>query len=316
MSEAGSDLPDPLVPATCELRDFPFMPLDIARLFGSEFHARASDGGWRAGVTLWLRSWHQVPAGSLPKEDIDLCRLAELGRDIKTWQKLKAEALHGWKEAADGRLYHKVVAEKVLEAWIEKLLQRKSSGTGNAKKYGYSFDAGPIDAETDRACKLLSDLNPRSKALRKRARRESERHPDGLPPGDNSLPVGEDHAPDGSDYLPNKAPKGREETGKGIKNPLPGPYPEENKNQKNGFGAGRGPGGGKPYPVNSVTIENPEERIARFQKELVKKLGDDGWNVVIAAMDSKNPQHKKCLSLCKQAAQLMGKGWPHRWPIT
>ena len=43
----------------------------INRLFGSSFHARASDAEWRAGVTLWLKSFHQVPAGSALAVDRD-----------------------------------------------------------------------------------------------------------------------------------------------------------------------------------------------------------------------------------------------------
>lgn len=100
------------------------MPLDIVRLFGSTFHARSNDAEWRAGVTLWLKSYHQVPAGSLPKDDIELCRLAELGRDVKSWRKLKPMAMHGWYEARDDRLYHGTVAEKVNDAWRRKSEQR------------------------------------------------------------------------------------------------------------------------------------------------------------------------------------------------
>lgn len=114
----------PLVPADADLRDFPFTPVFRARLFGSSFHARANDSEWRAGVTLWLKSWDQTPAGSLPDDDIDLCRLAELGRDLKTWKKVKAGAMHGWQLADDGRLYHKVVAESVNEALERKAAQR------------------------------------------------------------------------------------------------------------------------------------------------------------------------------------------------
>ena len=114
------ELPDPPVPTDADLRDFQFMPIDIVRLFGSTFHARATDAEWRAGVTLWLKSYHQVPAGSLPDDDIELCRLAELGRDIKMWRKIKSMAMHGWSAANDGRLYHSVVAEKAAEAWYRK----------------------------------------------------------------------------------------------------------------------------------------------------------------------------------------------------
>lgn len=117
-------LPEPLTPAGCDLRDFPFLPIDIARLFGSEFHALANDSEWRAGITLWLKSFHQVPAASLPDDDVALARLAELGRDMKTWKRLRDRALHGWVKCSDGRLYHPVVAEKVQEAWKGKQAQR------------------------------------------------------------------------------------------------------------------------------------------------------------------------------------------------
>jgi hypothetical protein len=83
----SDDLPSPPIPTGADLRDFPFTPMFRSRLFGSSFHARVSDAGWRAGVTLWLKSWDQSPAGSLPDDDIDLCRLAELGRDLKSWRK-------------------------------------------------------------------------------------------------------------------------------------------------------------------------------------------------------------------------------------
>ena len=107
----------PLTPADCDLRAMTFMPIDIIRLFGSEFHALSTDAEWRAGLTLWLKSWHQVPAASLPNDDIQLARHAELGRDLKTWKKVKAGALRGWVECEDGRLYHPVVADKALDAW-------------------------------------------------------------------------------------------------------------------------------------------------------------------------------------------------------
>ena len=115
---------EPPISPECDLRDFSYTPMYRSRLFGSSFHARVSDAGWRAGVTLWLKSWDQVPAGSLPDDEIDLCRLAELGRDIKTWRKLSDEALWGWEKCNDGRLYHDTVAQGINEAWDRKLAQR------------------------------------------------------------------------------------------------------------------------------------------------------------------------------------------------
>ena len=109
------ELPEPMTPPDADLRGFKYMPILIARLLGSSFHAHANDSEWRAGVTLWLRSWHQVPAGSLPDDDVELCRLAELGKDMKAWSKVRERALYKWVKCNDGRLYHEVVAEVVLD---------------------------------------------------------------------------------------------------------------------------------------------------------------------------------------------------------
>lgn len=182
---------EPLTPADCDLTDFAFMPLDVARLFASEFHAVAADGEWRAGVTLWAKSWHQVPAGSLPDDDTMLARLAEFGRDTRRWRKVRAGALRGWIKAEDGRLYHPVVAEKALEAWLEKLSQRLSSGAGNAKRWGQSFDPGHLQADIERASGMLAALDPHSRALAKASRRQSRQHPVGTPgPHPGVIPSG------------------------------------------------------------------------------------------------------------------------------
>jgi hypothetical protein len=126
----------PLTPPECDLKEFPFTPIFRSRLFGSEFHANATDAEWRAGVTLWLKSWDQVPAGSLPKDDIALCRLAELGRDMRSWKKVKDRAMRGWDECSDGRLYHPVVAQGVTEAWKSKLKARAKGKAGAEKRWG------------------------------------------------------------------------------------------------------------------------------------------------------------------------------------
>jgi hypothetical protein len=131
-------LPNPLVPAEVDLRDFQFTPIFRSRLFGSSFHARSTDAEWRAGVTLWLKSWDQVPAGTLPDDDIDLCRLAELGRDMRSWQKVKTGAMHGWRRCSDGRLHHSVVAEGVLEAWERRSAAKKKGIAGASKRWGTS----------------------------------------------------------------------------------------------------------------------------------------------------------------------------------
>jgi len=120
----ADDLPPPPVPSDADLTNFAYTPLYRARLFGSAFHAKASDAEWRGGLTLWLKSQDQRPAGSLPDDDTELCRLAELGRNLRAWRKIKSGALHGWYRCSDGRLYHKTVAETVREQWDGKIAQR------------------------------------------------------------------------------------------------------------------------------------------------------------------------------------------------
>jgi hypothetical protein len=83
----------PFTPPDCDLQDFPRMMIDIPRLFASEFDATATDSEWRCGVTLWLRSFHQVPAASLPDDDVQLARLCGLGRDVRSWRKSRDGAL-------------------------------------------------------------------------------------------------------------------------------------------------------------------------------------------------------------------------------
>ena len=112
---------DPLTPTDCDLRDFQYMELDVRSLRDSRFAAQVSGDAFRAGVLLWCAAWHQVPAGSLPDDDIELANLAGYGRFAKEWRKVRDEALTKFIKCTDGRLYHQEVAKKALAAWNAKL---------------------------------------------------------------------------------------------------------------------------------------------------------------------------------------------------
>lgn len=92
------------------------MPLDVETLLDSDMFALASGEAFRAAVALWCRSWHQVPAASLPDNDKVLAMLSMAG---SRWRQVRTMALRGWVKASDGRLYHPVVARKAVEAWHE-----------------------------------------------------------------------------------------------------------------------------------------------------------------------------------------------------
>lgn len=134
----------PLVPAHVDLRDFPYMPLDVVRLRDSRLVSHTTGEGFRCAVLLWCVAWHQVPAGSLPDDDLQLAQYAGFGRVVKEWKKLRAEALHGWVLCDDGRWYHPTVAEKALEAWTERLKQRYRTECARIKK---AAQRAKVDAE-------------------------------------------------------------------------------------------------------------------------------------------------------------------------
>jgi hypothetical protein len=129
-----SELPLPPVPAACDLRDFPYLPLDVVRLRDSGLAASASGDEFRAAVLLWCASWHQVPAGSLPDDDRAIAHLAGYGRDARGWRKVQDGARRGWFKASDGRLYHLTVAEKAAEAWAAKLARRARTEAATAAR--------------------------------------------------------------------------------------------------------------------------------------------------------------------------------------
>jgi hypothetical protein len=205
----------PLTPEDCDLQDFPRMMIDIPRLRGSSFDSTLDDSAWRAGVNLWMAAWHQVPAASLENDEAQLAKAAGLGRDVKTWRKVKGEALRGWTACDDGRLYHPTVAEFALEAWIEKLGHRLSSGAGNAKRYGGTFDPAPTYAEITAAADLLRELNPKSRALSKQHVMKALKAPDEGDAGTAGGTPGEPPGGSPAGIVPGSQGKG---TGKGTGN--------------------------------------------------------------------------------------------------
>ena len=111
----------PLTTMEHDLKDFPYMPLDVARLRDSDLAALETPEACWAAVLLWCASWHQIPAASLPNDDRVLAKLAGFGRVVKEWEKVKDGALRGWLLCDDGRLYHPVIADKAISAFNSKL---------------------------------------------------------------------------------------------------------------------------------------------------------------------------------------------------
>lgn len=137
--------PYPLVPPEVDLRDFGFMPLDVATLMSSSLWVKAKKDPrvGHAAVSLWCRSWHEVPAASLPNDDELLADFA--GCDEVEFARIKERVLANFVLCTDGRLYHEHVAKKALEAWDAKLarLERTRAATAarEAKRLAAEADA-------------------------------------------------------------------------------------------------------------------------------------------------------------------------------
>ncbi|QNK68450.1 DUF1376 domain-containing protein [Variovorax sp. PAMC26660] len=133
-----SEAPAPLTPEDCDLQDFPFMPLDVARLRDSDLASDESPEACWAAVLLWAASWHQVPAASMPSNDNWIAKqagYAQRGKISEDWAGVREGAMRHWLLCSDGRLYHPVVAEKARDAWAAKLAQRWRTECGRIKKH-------------------------------------------------------------------------------------------------------------------------------------------------------------------------------------
>lgn len=137
-----TDVPAPLTPADSDLSRFPFMPLDVARLRSSDLASVASAEAFRAAVLLWCACWHQKPAASLPDDDRVLAQLAGFGRFVKEWRKVRDESLRGFVKCSDGRIYHRIVAEKAIEALGRKEAQRQRTEAAREAARNRKRDSG------------------------------------------------------------------------------------------------------------------------------------------------------------------------------
>lgn len=112
-----TNLPEPLTPSDCDVSDLEWFAFHHARLHRSDWWARASDLARSRSVDLWCVAWQQIPAGSLPNNDVALAGYASFGRDADAWRMSATEILEPWILCSDGRWYHPTICEVALEAW-------------------------------------------------------------------------------------------------------------------------------------------------------------------------------------------------------
>ncbi|WP_426960265.1 DUF1376 domain-containing protein [Muricoccus radiodurans] len=132
------------------------MPFDVGRLLNSNFWALSEGDEFKAAFSLWMRSWLQVPAASLPADDRILAVLSGAHED---WAERKQRALHGWLKCSDGRLYHPMIAELALAAHAERLNQRERSSVEHQRVQRHRAERAVMrDALRAAGQKVSSDI--------------------------------------------------------------------------------------------------------------------------------------------------------------
>lgn len=153
-----ADAPRPLISAEVDLRDFHFMPLDIIKLMNSETWMMACTVPFAAAacMNLWCRSWHQVPAGSLPDNEA----MHRICVAVPNWDDVRDIALRNFVKCSDGRLYHPIIVEAAKKAWKEKNRYRDAAKSRwKNKKRG---NASQQQRTTKKPCvaSKMDDANP------------------------------------------------------------------------------------------------------------------------------------------------------------
>lgn len=141
-----TQLPQPPVPQEADLTDFRFMPLEVARLRRSRawlICKRRPELAFYM-INLWTASWHERPAGSLEDDDDVLADAAMCSPE--KWPEVRDDVLRGWFKASDGRLYHEVVAEKVLDSWHGKAVARWKKECDRIRKENHQRKEKGLDA--------------------------------------------------------------------------------------------------------------------------------------------------------------------------
>lgn len=149
----------PFTPPGCDVRSLPFMPLEPRRLLDSDLFLLSTGAEFKAAVALWCWSWTQVPAASIPDDERVYAKVA--GLSLVEWREVAAMALRGWVACGDGRLYHAVVAEKALRAWVERLKLKERSCKGNAARHDrFTYSPEQHAARLAEAVAYLERLTP------------------------------------------------------------------------------------------------------------------------------------------------------------
>jgi hypothetical protein len=141
---AGGQLPEPPYPGDVLARGWRF-EIDIARVKQSDtwMKARKTPDMRNHMLRIWMESWVQTPAGSLPNDDELIA--AAIDMDERLFNAHRDTLMRGWYQATDGRLYHQVLTELVekMRDGRKADRERKAAKAAGTKRPGISADFRP-----------------------------------------------------------------------------------------------------------------------------------------------------------------------------
>lgn len=131
-----------------DVRCLPYMPLQIEQLRKSKAWLRCRrrpELGFYL-MNLWMRAWHEVPAGSIEDDDDVLADAAMCSPE--KWGEFRPLLLEGW-EVRDGRVYHRTVTELATEAFGKlRKNQKRTEAAREAAQKAADKKRAPIVTES------------------------------------------------------------------------------------------------------------------------------------------------------------------------
>jgi hypothetical protein len=120
------------------------LDLDYERIEQSDTWAIASAEQRPWLLMLWLVSWRQVPAASLPNNHRLIA--ARLGMPEAKFTEWSDVLLSGWELCSDGRFYHRTLTEHVLRMAGKRIKDRERVANFRAKSHKSNDDVASCNA--------------------------------------------------------------------------------------------------------------------------------------------------------------------------
>lgn len=155
--------PKPLVPEKCFMGSMPAILVDINKLQKSKIWLCMSHTAIFGWANLIFTCWHMNPCSSLPNDEALLKQYSGLGRK---WHKVKDIIMADFILATDNRFYHKYVAQKGLEIWINSLISSIDSNLNNEKRWNITLDNAELLSDLNEAIEYLERLDVSSKVFK------------------------------------------------------------------------------------------------------------------------------------------------------